>query len=106
MDFDRLSQASSNPNPMDLNDEDTEEARSLRDNAPKYEDDDEISVNIDIEEILQQIIALKQENFEQLSQNFPSLRQIVKSAEKCKRSGNPETTFTQFSQRLLKAHQA
>ena len=84
MDFGNLSRTSSNLNPIDLNEE------------KKIDDDDEINANIDIEEILQQIISLKQENFEQISSNFPSWKQIIRSAEKCKRSGNPETTFTQF----------
>ena len=82
-DFDCSSRASSNQDPIVLNDE-------------EKDDDDEIYVNVDIEEILQQIISLKEDNFEQMSSNFPSLKHIIRSAEKYQRSGIPEATFTQF----------
>ena len=56
----------------------------------------EVDVNIDIEEIMQQIISKKEDNFEQISSNFPSMSQIITSAEKSKGNGDPEATFTQF----------
>ena len=34
-------------------------------------DDDEINGNINIKEIMQQIISLKEDNFEQISNNLP-----------------------------------
>ena len=65
-------------------------------NDEEKDDDDKINVNVDIEEILQQIISLNEENFEQMSCNFPSLKHIIRSAEKYQRSGIPEATFTKF----------
>ena len=61
--------------------------------------DDENDINdsnIDIEEIMQQIIALKDVNFEQISNTFPSLRRLMNSAEK-HTTQNSETSLTQFS---------
>ena len=63
----------------------------------QIEDDDDITDNsFDIEEIMQQIIALKDVNFEQISNAFPSLRRLLNSAEKHTVQSN-ETSLTQFS---------
>ena len=63
----------------------------------QIDDEDDIKdSNIDIEEIMQQIIALKDVNFEQISNTFPSLRRLLNSAEKHTVQNN-ETSLTQFS---------
>ena len=60
------------------------------------EENGSVNDTIDIEEILQQIIGLKDDNFEQISQTFPSLRRIMNSAEKLTNVGHSEIQLTQF----------